>query len=92
MWSPHGLGMGGRMDQLMVQVDEEVPGHVGWEGKVWWKYGEVGRCWLLWSAPLCRRARPCGGGRTLVAYLIGRGSSPSRRFGDFLLFFYAAKI
>ncbi len=22
------------MDQLMVQVDEEVPGHVGWEGKV----------------------------------------------------------
>ena len=55
--------MGGRMDQLMVQVDEEVPGHVGWEGKVWLKYGEVGRCWLLWSAPLCRRARPCGGER-----------------------------
>ena len=36
----------------------EVPGHVGWEGKVWLKYGEVGRCWLLWSVPLCRRAGP----------------------------------
>ena len=59
MWSPHGLGMGGRMDQLMVQVNEEVPGHVGWEGKVWLKYGEVGRCGLLWSAPLWGRARPC---------------------------------
>ena len=98
MWSPHGLGMGGRMDQLMVQVDEEVPGHVGWRGKVWLKYGEVGRCWLLWSAPLCkrarpfaRRARPFGGGRALVACLVGRGSSPTRRFGDFLLFFHAAK-
>ncbi len=51
--------MWGRMDQLMVQVGEEIPGHVGWEGKVWLKYGEVGRCWWLWSAPLCRRARPC---------------------------------
>ncbi len=50
---------GGRMDQLMVQVDGEVLGHVGGEGKVWLKYGELGRCWLLWSAPLCRRARPC---------------------------------
>ncbi len=66
MWSPHGLGMGGRMDQLMVQVDEEVPGHVGWEGKVWLKYGEVGRCWLLWSAPLCRRSRPLPEGRAPV--------------------------
>jgi hypothetical protein len=44
MWSSHGLGMGGRKDQLMVQVDEEVPGHVGWRGKVWLKYGEVERC------------------------------------------------
>ena len=81
------LVWGRRGDQLMVQVDEEVPGHVGWEGKVWLKYGEVGRCWLLWSAPLCRRARPLQEGRALVAYLIG----PSRRFGDFLLFFDAAK-
>ena len=86
------------------------PGHVGWRGKVWLKYGEVGRCWWLWSAPLCRRARPCGGERAPVGesaslwgrarpcclldrqgaqvpidYLIGRG------FGDFLLFFDAAK-
>ena len=51
MWSPHGLGMGGRMDQLMVQVDEEVPGHVGWRGKVWLKYGEVERCWWLVHCP-----------------------------------------
>ena len=83
------------MDQLMVQVDEEVPGHVGWEGKVWLKYGEVGRCWLLWSAPLCRRARPLREGCAPVGegapLFIGRGSSPSRRFGDFLLFFHAAK-
>ncbi len=63
MWSPHGLGRGGMMDQLMVQVDEEIPGHVGWRGKVWLKYGEVERCWWLWSAPLCRRARPLQEGR-----------------------------
>ncbi len=38
------LVWGGRIDQLMVQVDEEAPGHVGWEGKVWLKYREVERC------------------------------------------------
>jgi hypothetical protein len=82
----------------MVQVDEEIPGHVGWEGKDWLKYGEVERCWWLVEraplqkgAPFARRARPCGRGCALVAYLIGRGSSPSKRFGDFLLFFHAAK-
>ena len=92
------LVWGGRMDQLMVQVDEEVPGHVGWRRKVWLKYREVERCWWLVEyaplqkgAPFTRRAHPFGGGRALVAYLIGRGSSPSRRFGDFLLFFHAAK-
>ncbi len=69
-------GGGGRMDQLMMQVDEEVPGHVGWRGKVWLKYREVGRCWLLWSAPLCRRVLPLQEGRALVAYLIGRGLKP----------------
>ena len=61
MWSPHGLGMGGRMDQLMVQVDEEVPGHVGWRGKVWLKYGEVERCWwLVERAPFTKRRSPLG--------------------------------
>jgi hypothetical protein len=84
---------------IFIYKHPQVPGHVGWRGKVWLKYGEVGRCWLLWSAPLCRRARPCGGGRALVAYLIGRGLNSStyidyligRGFGDFLLFFDAAK-
>ncbi len=83
----------------MVQVDEEVPGHVGWRGKVWLKYGEVERCWWLVEraplqkgAPFARRAGPCGGGRALVAYLIGRGSSPSRRFGDFLLSFMQLRV
>ncbi len=47
------------------------------------KYGEVGRCWLLVGrapfqkgAPFARRARPFGGGRALVANLIGRGLKP----------------
>jgi hypothetical protein len=86
------------MDQLMVQVDEEVPGHVGWEGESLvevWRGGKVPmaleRTRLQKGVPFARRARPCGGGRALVAYLIGRGSSPSRRFGDFLLFFHPAK-
>ena len=86
------------MDQLMVQVVEEVPGHVGWEGESLvevWRGGKVlmalERAPLQKGAPFARRERPCGGGRALVAYLIGRGSSPSRRFGDFLLFFHAAK-
>ncbi len=43
------------------------------------------------GAPFARRASPFGGGRPLVAYLIGRGLKPFRRFGDFLLFFHAAK-
>ena len=51
------------------------------------------------SAPLWGRARPSGVGRALVAYLIGRGLNSStyidyligRGFGDFLLFFDAAK-
>jgi hypothetical protein len=75
--------MGGRMDQLMVQVDEEVPGHVGWKGTVWLKCGEDGkvlvaleRAPLQKNAPFARRARPFGGGRALVAYLIGRGLKP----------------
>jgi hypothetical protein len=77
---------------------KEVPGHVRWKGKVWLKYGEGGkvlvaleRAPLQKCAPFARRARPFWGGRALVAYLIGRGSSPFRRFGDFLLFFHAAK-
>jgi hypothetical protein len=99
MWSPHGLGMGGE--------DESADGAGRW-GRFQAMWGGGGKFGLsmegwkgavgLWSAPLCkrarpfaRRARPFGGGRALVACLVGRGSSPSRRFGDFLLFFHAAK-
>jgi hypothetical protein len=71
------------MDQLMVQVDEEVPGHVGWRGKVWLKYREVERCWWLVEraplqkgAPFARRARPFQEGCAPGAYLIGRGRKP----------------
>jgi hypothetical protein len=71
------------MDQLMVQVDEEVPGHVGWRGKVLvevWRGGKVlvalERAPLQKGAPFARRARSFGGGRALVAYLIGRGLKP----------------
>jgi hypothetical protein len=45
-----------------------------------WRGGKVlvalERAPLQKGAPFARRARPCGGGRALVAYLIGRGSSP----------------
>ncbi len=54
------------MDQLMVQVDEEVPGHVGWEGESLvevWRGGKVlmalERAPLQKGAPLWGRARPC---------------------------------
>ena len=73
---------------------KEVPGHVGWRGKVQLKCGNGRK--LLWGAhlvrraPLVRRARPyClfdwQGAQAPIDYLIGRG------FGDFLLFFDAAK-
>jgi hypothetical protein len=62
---------------------KEVPGHVGWRGKVLLKCGDgrkvlvaVGRAPLKKGAPLSRRARPFQRGRTLVAYLIGRGLKP----------------
>ncbi len=87
MWSPHGPGMGGggRMNQLMVQVD-------GVEGESLVEVWRGGKVLVACGArPFCKRARPFGGGRALIACLVGRGSSPSRRFGDFLLFFHAAK-
>jgi hypothetical protein len=56
-----------------------VPGHVGWRGMVWLKYGEVERCWwLVERAPLGKRARPFAKGArpfeeggALVACLVG---------------------
>ena len=73
------------MDQLMVQVDEGGSRPCGVEGD------SLLEVWRKWEGAGCSGARPFGGGRALVAYLIGRGSSPSRRFGDFLLFLHAAK-
>ena len=86
------------MDQLMVQVDEGGSRPCGVEGESLvevWRGGKVlvalERAPLQKGAPFARRACPFGGRRALVAYLIGSGSSPSRRLGDFLLFFHAAK-
>ena len=89
---------GGRMNQLMVQVDGRGSRLCGVEGEILvevWRGGKVlvacgARPFAKGRAPL-QEGHPFGGGRALVACLVGRGSSPSRRFGDFLLFFHAAK-
>jgi hypothetical protein len=91
------------MDQLLVQVDEGGSRPCGVEGESLvevWRGGKVlvalERAPLQKGAPLWGRARPSGGGRPCclldrqgaqapIDYLIGRG------FGDFLLFFDAAK-
>jgi hypothetical protein len=71
------------MDQLMVQVDEGGSRPCGVEGESLvevWRGGKVlvalERALLQKGAPFARRARPFGGGRALVAYLIGRGLKP----------------
>ncbi len=78
------------MDQLMVQVDEGGSRPCGVEGEslveVWRRWEgadccgarpfEEGRAPLRKGAPLSRRARPFGGGRAPVAYLIGGGLKP----------------
>jgi hypothetical protein len=71
------------MDQLMVQVDEGGSRPCGVEGESLvevWRGGKVlvaqERAPLQKGAPFARRARPFGGGRALVAYLIGRGLKP----------------
>jgi hypothetical protein len=53
------------MDQLMVQVEKEVPGHVGWRGKVQLKCGDGGKVLVAVGcapfqkgAPFSRRVRP----------------------------------
>ncbi len=92
-------GGGGRMNQLMVEVDGGGSRLCGVEGEILvevWRGGKVlvargARPFCKRARPFGIRARPYGEGRALVAYLIGRGSCPSRRFGDFLLFFHAAK-
>jgi hypothetical protein len=64
---------------------KEVPGHVGWRGRVQLKCGDgrkvlvaVGRAPFQKGAPLSRRARPFYRGRALIAYLNGRGLTPLR--------------
>jgi hypothetical protein len=71
------------MDQLMVQVDEGGSRPCGVEGESLvevWRGGKVlvacGARPFVEGCALCRRARPCGGGRALVAYLIGQGLKP----------------
>jgi hypothetical protein len=79
MWSPHGLGMGG---------EDESADVAGRWGKVW-RGGKVqvdcgGRPFGEEGAPLWEKGAPLWGkGRSCC--LLGR------RFGDFLLFFHAAK-
>ncbi len=99
MWSPHGIGVR-REDGSAVGAGRwrRFQTMWGWRGKFSWSVRMVGRCWLLWSAPLSRRARPFQEGRApfregaplLLTWMAG-GSSPFRRFGDFLLFFHTAK-
>jgi hypothetical protein len=55
------------MDQLMVQVDEGGSRPCGVEGE------SLVEVWRSWEGADCSGAHPFGGGRALVAYLIGRG-------------------
>ena len=73
------------MDQLMVQVDEGGPRPGGVEGE------SLVEVWRGGKVLVACGARPFQRGRALIAYLMAGGSSPFRRFGDFLLFLHAAK-
>ncbi len=71
------------MDQLMVQVERGGSRPCGVEGESLvevWRGGKVlvalERAPLQKGAPFARRARLFGGGRALVAYLIGKGLKP----------------
>ena len=71
------------MDQLLVQVDEGGSRPCGVEGESLvevWRGGKVlvalERAPLQKGAPFARRVRPFGGGRALVACLVGRGLKP----------------
>ena len=55
MWSPHGVGVRGEDGSAdCAGRKRRFQAMWGGRGKFGLKYGEVGRCWLLWSAPLCR--------------------------------------
>ncbi len=62
------------MDQLLVQVDEGGSRPCGVEGESLvevWRGGKV--LVAIGARPFAKRARPFGGGRALVACLVGRG-------------------
>ncbi len=85
MWSPHDLGMGGGVEQLMLQAGRW--GRVWRGGKV-----QVG----LWRAPIIMGARPqiMGARPHLERAPLNNGGAPSfcGRFGDFLLFFMQLRV
>jgi hypothetical protein len=58
MWSPHGLGMGGgRMNQLMVQVDGGGSRLCGVEGEILVEVWRGGKVLVACGArPFCKRA------------------------------------
>jgi hypothetical protein len=72
------------MDQLLVQVDEGGSRPCGVEGESLvevWRGGKVlvacgARPFAKRARPFARRAHPFGGGRALVACLVGRGLKP----------------
>jgi hypothetical protein len=86
-WPRYG---GGRMNQLMLQVDGGGSRLCGVEGESLVEVWRGGKVLVACGArPFCKRARPfCKRARPFARRA---RSSPSRRFGDFLLFFHAAK-
>jgi hypothetical protein len=65
------------MDQLLVQVDEGGSRPCGVEGESLVEVWRGGKVLVACGArPIARRARPFGGGRALVACLVGRGLKP----------------
>jgi hypothetical protein len=91
MWSPMALVSGGRVNQLLGQVEEGGPRPCGVEGESSvevWRWYEVAYLVAVGRAPF-RRGHPyClvdwQGARAPIAYLIGRGLAPLvGRFGDF---------
>ncbi len=85
MWSPHDLGMGGGVDQLMLQAGRW--GEVWRGGKVLVGCGEHPQ--IMGARPQIMGARPHLERAPLI-----NGGAPSfcGRFGDFLLFFMQLRV
>ena len=80
---PMALVCGGRMNQLLVQVEEGGPRPCGVEGESLvevWRGGKVlvalERAPLQKGAPFARRERPCGGGTRPCCLLDRQGLKP----------------